>query len=110
MVYFCLTFLGMHEKPTEFPFSVNILPSIGWIGYLGFLAQLPWAMVLVYLALIQEMAGGGSFSFAVGIAMGVACNVVRFLVIWVGRRFSFFTRTLYFPSRCSRLYWVSGWG
>ena len=65
-----------------------------YVGYLGFAGQIPWAMILVHLPMLEPVVGGKIFSFAVGIAMGVACNIVRFAVLMYGRSFTFNSRVV----------------
>lgn len=69
-------------------------PHVGWIGYMGFAAQIPWSTILVHLPILEPVLGGKSFSFAVGIAMGLACNLMRFLVVVWGRKFTFAFRVV----------------
>ena len=54
---------------------VETTPNVFYLWYLGFAAQIPWTIILVYLPLIEPVLGGVLFSFAVGIAMGLACNI-----------------------------------
>jgi len=76
-----------HQTPTR--------TSTFYLWYLGFAAQLPWTTILVYLPVLESVLGGVLFSFAVGIAMGLACNIVRFLVVVFGRKFTFTIRVYY---------------
>ena len=78
-------------------------PSVLYLWYLGFAAQIPWTIILVYLPLIEPILGGVLFSFAVGIAMGLACNIVRFLVVVFGRKFTFKVRVIW-GSLCSSFF------
>jgi len=83
--------------------TTPLAPSVGYLWYLGFAAQIPWTIILVYLPLIEPLLGGVLFSFAVGIAMGLACNVVRFLVVVFGRKFTFKIRVIW-GSLCSAFF------
>ena len=67
---------------------------VGYVGYLGFAGQISWAMILVHLPMLEPVVGGKTFSFAVGIAMGIACNIGRLLVFIYGRKFSFSVRVV----------------
>ena len=67
---------------------------MGYIGYLGFAAQVPWTMLLIYLPVLETVLGGSTFSYAVSIAMGLACNLIRLCVVVYGRRFTFRLRVL----------------
>lgn len=66
--------------------------SVGYVGFLGFSAQIPWTIILVHLPVLETVLGGSMFSYALGIAMGLACNVVRFCVVFYGRMFTFGVR------------------
>ena len=83
--------------------AAPINPSVLYLWYLGFAAQIPWTIILVYLPLIESVLGGVLFSFAVGIAMGLACNIVRFLVVVFGRKFTFKVRVVW-GSLCSAFF------
>ena len=66
--------------------------SVGYVGYIGFAAQIPWTVILVHLPILETVMGGSTFSYALGIAMGLACNLVRFCVVVYGRMFTFRVR------------------
>lgn len=68
--------------------------SVAYIGYLGFAAQIPWTVILVHLPILETVLGGSMFSYTLGIAMGLACNVIRFCVVVYGRMFTFRVRVL----------------
>lgn len=68
--------------------------QVSYVGYLGFAGQIPWAMILVHLPMLEPVVGGKTFSFSVGIAMGIACNIIRLLVFIYGRKFSFSVRVV----------------
>ena len=68
---------------------------VGYVGYLGFGGQIPWAVILVHLPMLEPVVGGKLFSFSVGIAMGIACNLVRLYVLIFGRKFSFSARVVF---------------
>jgi hypothetical protein len=69
--------------------------STVYLWYLGFAAQIPWTTILVYLPVLESVLGGELFAFAVGIAMGLACNIFRFLVVVFGRKFTFTIRVIW---------------
>ena len=71
------------------------IPSIGYIGYLGFAAQIPWTIILVYLPIIESVVGGTTFAYTLSLAMGLACNIVRFCVVCYGRNFSLYKRIFF---------------
>jgi hypothetical protein len=69
--------------------------SIGYLGYLGFAGQLSWTIILVYLPIIEKVVGGTTFAYTLSLAMGFACNIVRFGVVCYGRYFSFHSRIIF---------------
>ena len=78
-------------------------PLLAYLGYLGFAAQLPWTVILVYLPILETVLGGPTFAYTVSIAMGLACNIIRLIVVFHGRRFTFLKRVV-LGSVCSSLF------
>lgn len=68
---------------------------VSYLGFLGFAGQIPWALILVHLPMLEPVVGGKVFSFAVGISMGIACNIVRMCVFLYGRNFTFSSRIVF---------------
>lgn len=69
--------------------------NVSYLGFLGFAGQIPWALILVHLPMLEPVVGGKVFSFAVGISMGIACNIVRLCVFLYGRNFTFSSRIVF---------------
>jgi hypothetical protein len=82
------------QKESEFSHPGHTV-NVSYLGFLGFAGQIPWALILVHLPMLEPVVGGKVFSFAVGISMGIACNIVRMCVFLYGRNFTFSSRIIF---------------
>jgi hypothetical protein len=78
-----------YESEPSYPVSLVL-----FIGFFGFVTQLPWAIILVYLPYFETVCGGVTFSFAMSIFNSAASNIIRLLMIFFSRRIRLMVRVI----------------